>query len=176
MSEAVRERLSALVDGELDEVDTAQVVDRVVRDRELARVWGAYTLIGDVLRRDTLGGGEARGVYQRVHDRIRDEATLYSLRTFRSSVVRPLAGLAVAASVAVVAVLGVRSLEPVADAVQVAATVPPPPTPSGREEGRALPDAGLGLEAYLVNHSQRAVPSVHGVLPYARIVAHDAAR
>ena len=57
---AVRERLSALVDGEL-EGDAAGAVCVEWRDRPDSRAaWHAYQLIGDVLRSDDLAAGPTR--------------------------------------------------------------------------------------------------------------------
>lgn len=54
------ERLSALVDGELDSAAVAQACDSWKRDAELRRSWHAYQLIGDVLRSDDLAAGADR--------------------------------------------------------------------------------------------------------------------
>jgi sigma-E factor negative regulatory protein RseA len=59
---ARRERLSALVDGELDVSATAQACG-AWRDDERARAtWHAYQLIGDVLRSEDLAADPARDV------------------------------------------------------------------------------------------------------------------
>ncbi len=54
------ERLSALVDGELDSVSAAEACECWKRDAEVRRAWHAYHVIGDVLRSDDLAAGAHR--------------------------------------------------------------------------------------------------------------------
>ncbi|MEO6033417.1 MAG: sigma-E factor negative regulatory protein [Burkholderiaceae bacterium] len=54
------ERLSALVDGELDVAGVAQACARWREAGEMRASWHAYQLIGDVLRSDDLAGDPAR--------------------------------------------------------------------------------------------------------------------
>ncbi len=46
----MKDRLSALLDGELDEEATNAALDRLQQDPALRQDWSAYCLIGDVLR------------------------------------------------------------------------------------------------------------------------------
>ena len=61
-SAAARERLSALVDGELDANVVAQACATWRDDAEQRSTWHAYQLIGDVLRSDDLAGEPGRDV------------------------------------------------------------------------------------------------------------------
>jgi sigma-E factor negative regulatory protein RseA len=61
-SAAARERLSALVDGELDANVVAQACATWRDDAEQRSTWHAYQLIGDVLRSDDLAGEPSRDV------------------------------------------------------------------------------------------------------------------
>jgi sigma-E factor negative regulatory protein RseA len=63
-SEACRERLSALADGELDAADCLAACDGWKGDAAQRRDWHAWHVIGDVLRSDELAGchGDARFV------------------------------------------------------------------------------------------------------------------
>jgi hypothetical protein len=116
-------------------------------------------------------------LFQRIQQDVAAEPTLYRLSAFRAGSLRPLAGLALAASVAVVAVLGVRSYVPEtgvgAGAVAQRDPAPTVTLASAREPASPFDPR---LSRYLVNHSERAGHNMHGVLPYARIVAHDAGR
>jgi sigma-E factor negative regulatory protein RseA len=47
-----RERISALMDGEIDEADLGAQVKRTADGGELARCWDTYHLIGESLRRE----------------------------------------------------------------------------------------------------------------------------
>lgn len=172
MTPISREHLSALVDGEGSSDRVPDLVETIARDEELKRLWGRYHLISDAMR-GHLTGIPSDELFQRIHQRVGEEPSLYRLDSFRRRVLKPLAGLAVAASVAVVAVLGVRSLEPTGGERGVmVAEVPPPvsmPTPTAARADAADPR----LTAYIVNHSGSAGRNVQGLLPYARIVASD---
>jgi len=106
MSEQIREQVSAFLDGELPNSETELLLKRLTRDAELRESFGRYALIGDALR------GPARGLLTkgfsaRVNLAIDGEpaAILGPVAQDRAPRWwRPLAGVAVAAGVAVVAV------------------------------------------------------------------------
>src|SRR5882757_3475265 len=72
---AALERLSALVDGELDSDATAQACGHWRENGELRSSWHAYHVIGDVLRSDDLACDPARdaGFLQAFRARLKDE-------------------------------------------------------------------------------------------------------
>jgi sigma-E factor negative regulatory protein RseA len=175
MTPVSREHLSALVDGEGSGDRVPDLVETIARDEELKRLWGRYHLISDAMR-GHLTGVRSDELFQGIRQRVGEEPSLYRLDSFRRRVLKPLAGLAVAASVAVVAVLGVRTLDPAGDArgvtvAEVSAPVSVPATATARADV-----ADPRLSAYIVNHSGSAGRNVQGLLPYARIVAYDAGR
>src|ERR1700712_2372367 len=59
---AALERLSALMDGELDQSAVAQACGHWGADDDARSSWHAYHLIGDVLRSEDLAEGSARDV------------------------------------------------------------------------------------------------------------------
>jgi sigma-E factor negative regulatory protein RseA len=72
---AVRERLSALVDGELDAVAVVQACAAWREDGDARIAWHAYQLIGDVLRSEDLANAPRRDValLQRLRAQLADE-------------------------------------------------------------------------------------------------------
>ena len=54
----MKDKVSALLDGDLDEQATRVVFDGLRRDPDLRRDWEAYCLIGDVLRGDRDGSDD----------------------------------------------------------------------------------------------------------------------
>ena len=54
----MKDKVSALLDGDLDEQATRKVFDDLKRDPDLRRDWEAYCLIGDVLRGDRDGSDD----------------------------------------------------------------------------------------------------------------------
>ncbi len=136
MTDRVKEQLSAFLDGELPDPESALLLKRLERDDELRGALSRYSLIGAVLRRD----GDvpaARQVAARVSAALAHEPALGAiaarLRNWRA-LARPLAGLSVAASVAAGAVL----LAPTYTA-QVASEPTPVPVATQQPEAPVAP-------------------------------------
>src|ERR1035441_7774666 len=123
MSEQIREQVSTFLDGELPNLETELLLKRLTRDAELRDSFGCYALIGESLR----GSSRVpltRGFAGRVNCAIDGEpaaATLAAVHGSRRRWWRPVAGAAVAASVAAVAVL---ALQQRADAPAMRAALP----------------------------------------------------
>ncbi len=102
------EKISALVDGELDKQECQTAVNELLNDDAKRTAWGRYHLIGDTLKR-SLPLGIDHGFSSRVMAALDSEPTVLAPpRQTHSSWGQRAAGLAVAASVAAVAVLGVQ--------------------------------------------------------------------
>jgi len=178
MTERIKEQLSAFLDGELPDSESALLVKRLERDDDLRGALSRYSLIGAVLRAD----GDvpaARQVAARVSAAIaREPSGRMAVARFQpSALARPLAGLAVAAGVAAVAVLLMQRfdaetpgqpplLAQVADApVEPVSAADPTESPSRPYTTPAAADGPGGLPMaqfanYLVAHSSYASPLV----------------
>lgn len=116
MNEAIRMQISAFVDGELPDSEADLLLRRMSQDAELRREAAEYLELGRALR----GEASVRGV-ERLRERIAaalddkalDEA-IEAAQPPSGGAVRPLLGVAVAASVALVALFGLQ-LTPGAD-------------------------------------------------------------
>jgi sigma-E factor negative regulatory protein RseA len=110
MSEQIREQVSAFLDGELPNSETELLLKRLARDGELRESFGRYALIGEALR----GGSHklmAKGFSSRVNLAIDGEPIPANGHPQDGRVPRwwrPLAGAAVAAGVAAVAVVALQ--------------------------------------------------------------------
>jgi sigma-E factor negative regulatory protein RseA len=188
MNDEIREQLSALVDDELDDAERPLLLGRLQRDPRLGTCLGRYQLIGEVMR-----GGDVEAASLGVADRVRraleeDEpmhVPVYG-RGKQQRWLKPLAGLAVAASVALVAVLAVTSVRTGDNSAQVPelASVQQPVIPAAsvarvgdstdEQWDRLDPLIEKRLSGYLVNHNEYAASrGVQGVMPYVRIVGYD---
>ncbi len=166
MSEQIREQVSAFLDGELPSSETELLLKRLTRDAELRESFGRYALIGESLR----GSSRVpltRGFAGRVNRAIDGEpasATLAAMHGSRPRWWRPIAGAAVAASVAAVAVL---ALQQRADQPTMRAALPAtarnltaaPKEPISYTVPAALPDApavmpSARLTNYVFAHSR----------------------
>lgn len=179
MSDEQRQRISALNDGELDKPGTVRVAAELARDSDLRSTLGRYQLIRDVLQ-NNYGCREDHQLAARVSAALEQEPTVLAPRDsrWRDALFKPAAGLAVAASVAGLALLAIHNIntaeEPStviaapSDAEYIRIEQPPIAVASQQEERNQQ------LEQYLVNHNEYSPSSgIHGVLPYVHIVGHE---
>jgi sigma-E factor negative regulatory protein RseA len=181
MTANAHEQLSALLDGELPEAEVAMAVRRVTRDEAMRATALRYSLIGDALR-DELPAGRPADLVARVSAALDAEpaAAAVAPKRFRN-VARYGAGLAVAASVALVALVALPGRQqeeapPMLSATEVASPAP--------EQRMMLPPvytraAGGGpdrLTRYYVNHTEYAPPvSGRGALTRIIVIQPEAA-
>jgi negative regulator of sigma E activity len=112
MTDPLQEQLSACLDGSLSEAELGLLIKRVERDAALAATLSRYALIGEALKADKPVVASA-GFASKVMGALADEPAA-AHRGFHVSPavmrrLRPVAGLAVAAGVAAVAVLSVQN-------------------------------------------------------------------
>lgn len=181
MSDIIKEQLSAYLDGELPREEAGLLVRRLMQDPELQARWARYHTIGAVLKRQTPEHANA-GLSRRVMTAIASETPARG-QARMPAWLKPLAGVAIAASVAAVAVFGARSLyapESAVPAAQLAqapvASLPDARLPrAGTRWQRTQPAVASQLNDYLLRHyghSGAALPVAAG---YARIVGYDMA-
>jgi len=185
MSEQIKEQISAFFDGELPAAEQSLLLERMARDPALRAHWDRYQLIGDSQRK-SLPPHIDLGLADRVMQEL-DAAPVHhgSATSALQRVLKPVAGLAVAASVAVFAVLAVQQARaPEPGAVQIAAKSQVMPGPEAytrvegtrwnTEGGTQHPQVSNQLNEYLVNHSEYAASGgMPGMLPYVRVVGYD---
>lgn len=166
----MKDRISALMDGELDEKSAAEVIGNLTRGSENAEAWRAYHLVRDALR------GTAplsEGFSARVAWKLAEEATVLAPQRARA---RPASDSprwftlsAVAASFAAVALVGWLAFAP----RQPAPVLAKAPAPQAKPVIVPLPSSA---NDYLLAHqgfSPRA--SLQGMAPYVLTVAEHPA-
>lgn len=110
MSEQIREQVSAFLDGELPGSETELLLKRLTRDPELRQSFGRYAFIGETLR-GTSGASLSRTFAGRVNRAIDGEPVTPLQPALRTRPLRwwkPIAGTAIAAGVAAVAVVALQ--------------------------------------------------------------------
>jgi len=180
MSDEIREQLSALADDELSDVERPLLLGRIQRDAALRECLGRYQLIGEVMRgvADTATLGVADRIWHALQLDTPGQAP-EALKQEGFKWWKPVAGFAVAASVALVAVMTVSSLReaatnPVPELASGQGDVPAVARVSDDQWDRIEPGIDKRLSGYLVNHSEYAASrGVQGVMPYARIVGFE---
>ena len=189
MKQQDNEYISALLDNELDD-NARDLVKRMSSDNEMKATWTRYQTISDVMHGENTG--YTADLVNSISEKLTDEPTV--LAPSKSSIdvkryFKPLSGLAIAASVAAVAIISIQQLQhsvpgsgfetPATIASTSSSELVEPALVANSVQTEALTDnqkAALQsrLDHYLLNHYQRNnTKGVQGVMPYARIVTHE---
>jgi len=180
------ERISALMDGELDGSETTRALDGMKDHPELAHAWSTYHAIGDAMRRERVG---ATDFASRVAARLADEPTILApRRAWKGTVTRlGLPALAAAAAVATVTwmVAGTQpqtavpaTVAQTPSAQPAVATAPPSATPAvavapmlvSLEPG--IPYDRSVMTQYIMAHQEYSPNTLmQGVVSYMRTMA-----
>ena len=191
MSEMMRESLSALMDDEANELEMERVLSRIAGDPDLRQAWTRYNMVRAV----TAGQPPARpelDVSARVREAIRGE--VHSAVGLRQRWLRPVASMAVAASVAAIVVLGGQQLAQLEGAGRDSQAIASSVSPVGMVNslGATSVQASYGtqsvpvlqpatrtayqelarqrLHKYMQSHAeQAALNSPSGLVPFARV-------
>jgi sigma-E factor negative regulatory protein RseA len=163
------DKISALVDDELDEQQARQQIARLYQHEDLAACWHTYHLIGDVLR----GEHPLRADFQeRLKARLREEPTVIAPRYRLSRRITTYA-LSAAASVSAVAMVGWFAFHnPLSPQPEVAKSAPAAvPAATQPAQLASVPSEGR-MSEYLIAH-QEFSPStaIQGVAPHIRSVS-----
>ncbi len=136
MNTSIKEQLSALMDGELSESETHQLIGTLQNDAELKKIWESYHLISAAIHHN-LPDKLEQNVARNVISTLATEPTVLAPRGVKlesklrthTPFFRQIAGLAVAASVTAVAILSVQTVpqDPLTGNVQVAISQPAGP-------------------------------------------------
>jgi sigma-E factor negative regulatory protein RseA len=163
----MKDRISAFMDGELDDQAAGQVIDALARDREALETWRTYHLISDGLRDSRL---LSEGFTARVSEQLAREPTVLAPNRLPQ---QPRRWYAVAASVAAVALVGWLGFAP----EQTIAPVAQAPRLSQPVMFQAQPvvvPLPIGTNDYLLAHqgfSPRV--SLQGMAPYVLTVSEQ---
>jgi len=104
MSKETREHLSAMVDGEISRETSRFLVRRLGADNELRSSWMRYHLIRDCLRHQD-GSIAGEDLCKRIRLALENEQPGKPAREFPTRWLKPLAGMAIAASVALMGIV-----------------------------------------------------------------------
>lgn len=189
----MNEQLSALVDGELGEFEERRLLQALDRDPQLRAAWQRYHLIRAALVNE-LDYVPSPASTERLSALLAAEPAIRVRRSIRA-LPRIMTGLAIAATVAGVAIFGLQTLSPppatsvktvsIAAPSQPASAVSdkpaPPLLPAGQSvaSGAALQTVSSNrtrwdtpeprdermLDVYLVQHSEFASAGMRGMLP-----------
>ncbi len=112
MNEGIKMQVSAFVDGELPEAEAQLLLRRLSQDAELRQQAAEYFALGRALRGQSsiASNGDLRGrIMAEIDDRLVDEE-FDVIEPVARNYARPLAGLAIAATVAIAAIFGLQQM------------------------------------------------------------------
>ena len=166
----MKDRISMLMDGELDDGSAGQVIEGLCRDREAREIWRTYHRIGDAMRDCRL---LSEGFAARVGERLSQEPAVLAPRRLRAEPRRWFA-LSAAASVAAVALVGWLAFGP-----QKAVDPGPPPlaqapriqTPLEAPKPVIVPLPNAANDYLLAHQGFSPRLDLQGMAPYVRTVS-----
>jgi sigma-E factor negative regulatory protein RseA len=188
MSDRNKESLSALMDGEADELEIRRVLNQLDQDDELRDNWKNYHLMGSLMREESFDSIDlTKGINQALDGEFAANGSLdadvsgliekSNSENKRHAWYKPLTSVAVAASVTLAVLLGVQSIEPtdslgLADVNLNSSQVQGELTAStlSTEEQQQLESAQQKLQDYVLQNPSDVNGEKKGVLPFARVV------
>lgn len=167
----IRERISAIVDGELGPQEREDTLRRISRDPDLGEIWHRYHLFGAAFRNEPVY--YRSGLAEKIVERI-DSEPLVSLAYRRYRSARWLVPVALAASIAGIAVSGL-SLFGTGEGSRDIASRTKVETPQRMNKWETSdPGQEDALNAFLVEHGEFTQTSgMNGLTAYAKFVSYD---
>lgn len=166
----MKQEISGLMDGELDQDAAKAVIARLKHEEELKNTWSDYHLIGDALRQNaTL----LPGFIERLSEKLGQEPAILAPRRTKIQKIK-LAALSIAASLAAVAMVGWVVLQNYTETPKenLAATQPT----SAQAMLASLPryPFNSNVNEYLLAHQEFSpITTMQGVASYARTVSDE---
>jgi sigma-E factor negative regulatory protein RseA len=161
----MKEKLSALMDGELDDKSAAAVIQALESDREAVRTWRTYQLISDAMRESRVLSADFAA---RLSQRLAAEPTVLAPRALKAES-RKWFALSAAASAAAVALVGWMAFAPQPQPAQApVAQAPADPKPN------IVPLPSSANDYLLAHQGFSPRMFLQGMAPYARTVAEQA--
>ena len=149
MNEAIRMQVSAFVDGELPENEAELLVRRLSQDADLRQQVSEYLAIGRIMRGEyRLQGSDAlrERIAAELEERPLQEPADAVVAARPSRLVRPLAGAAIAATVALVAIFGLGRV------AEVDPAVPQTTVAADEAVSETVPSMNHDEQQYLIMH------------------------
>jgi len=166
------DKISALMDGELDDRQAREQLVRLKQDDELVGCWHTFHVIGAALRGEP---ALSQGFSRRLADRLTGEPVV--LAPQRSAVKRITTyALSAAASVSAVALVGWvafvnNPLAPQAEIAKAPASTPASPPAAASTQLASVPSDGTMNEYLIAHQGFSPSTSIQGVVPYIRTVS-----
>jgi sigma-E factor negative regulatory protein RseA len=164
----MKERLSELMDGELDDKSAARLIEALRHDRDAVQTWRTYQLISDALRESRVLSTDFTA---RFAERLAAEPTVFAPRAMQAESRRWYAASAIAASFAAVAMVGWLAFAPQQELKPAALAQVQKPAEPAKPPVVPLPTQA---NDYLLAHQAFSPKlSLQGMAPYVRTVSEQ---
>ena len=179
MNERINESLSALMDGEADELEIRRLLNQLEQDDELHAKWHRYQLLGAVMRGEPVTTVDlSQGIRQALDGEPMDDLSQTAVPVVAASRLRWLASGAVAASVMLAVLVGVQwqqvqssAVAPLAHQAPVQEPVLVAQAPLSAEQQAQLEEAQRRLQEYVMQHTEQTTAApARAMAPFARVV------
>lgn len=177
------EELSALMDGEVSELELRRVLKNLDQDEELGQKWTRYQLASAVLQQQTHGKASQWAnidLSTRVSAALESESQhAVSTKSTRSPFLKPFANVAVAASVSAAVILGWQNFgqAPTVAPGSVATTAPAvtalPSVAESNSPFMAVSQGGLGNQGRYSNHEVIRYSSSNDARLNSYLISHS---
>lgn len=174
----MREKISELLDDELESAQQEEVLRTIAQDSDLAATWQRYHLIRAAVRNESIV--HLPGFSERVQSALEQGERVavrqeQKLGTFSTGVGKWAPGFALAASLAGLAVFGFFQLQP-GQSSSPSSKTEVVRIDNGTQWETSTPDLEHSLNAFLVEHGEfSSMPSMNGLMAYAKFVSYDSA-
>lgn len=171
----MNEKISAILDGEADDLERERVLRAMQSDAELNATWARYHLIGTAIRHE-LEVMASPTVAERIRAQVRHEVPVkpgIGVLVRSRLALKMGAGAAIAATVAAIALLNLQPvLKPSSELV---AKRPSPVSGAKLADARpARPEQLNALNPYLMQHGEfTPAAGMNGMLSYVRVVGRN---
>jgi len=166
----MKQQLSELMDGELDDRSAAALLDALGRDREALQAWRTYHVIGDAMREGRL---LSEGFAARFSERLGAEATVLAPRALPAES-RKWFALSAAASLAAVALVGWMAIAPQPPVAPAPVAQVPPAQVQSEIKPNIVPLPTAANDYLLAHQGFSPRVSLQGMAPYVRTVSEQA--
>lgn len=192
MNDRIQESLSALVDGETDELEVRRLLNQLESDDEMRACWQRYQMIGALMRDEPAVNVDlSRGIAQAIAGEPMDDVlrpAVVATAPAAGHRMRWLASGAVAATVTLAVLVGVRVMDTGNEALPLAVNESPLMTSPALQaapqlvadseqpavDPQQLEEAQRKLQEYVMQHTEQAAMQNGGsIMPYARVVNFD---
>lgn len=176
----MKEKLSAFVDGELSEHEQKQLLRELTTNPELSRMWERFHVIRAAVKHEldmTVSPKTADHIFEKVQNSSDSISPVSGGITYRRPIVRAISGLAIAASVAGLAIFGIQTftIDNRNNTIQTASTQQHDYIRTNVIRwDTSEPEQEDVLNAFLVEHNEFTPTSgMSGMMSYVRVIGYD---